>query len=169
MAIDKAVDSTQLDSDLTSVANAIRTKGGTSAQLAFPTGFVQAIGDIETGVVSNFESGEITIASDTETFVVPVSNLYTHFAVCRSQLKSAWTYASSARCVVSVWGTSSDYTVIDTNNTGGNYYIFDRQPSWKEDKITFTPTQVSCKALGNGNICRFSSGSKYVWVAWNEV
>lgn len=49
MSIDKAVDSTQLDADLTSVANAIRTKGGTSAQLAFPAGFVQAIGDIETG------------------------------------------------------------------------------------------------------------------------
>lgn len=49
MAVDKLVDSTQLDADLTSVANAIRTKGGTSAQLAFPAGFVQAIGDIETG------------------------------------------------------------------------------------------------------------------------
>lgn len=49
MSIDKAVDSAQLDSDLTSVANAIRTKGGTSAQLAFPNGFVQAIGDIPTG------------------------------------------------------------------------------------------------------------------------
>ena len=49
MAVDKLVDSTQLDSDLTSVANAIRTKGGTSAQLAFPAGFVQAIGDIQTG------------------------------------------------------------------------------------------------------------------------
>lgn len=49
MSIDKAVDSTQLDSDLTSVANAIRTKGGTSAQLAFPNGFVSAIGDIPTG------------------------------------------------------------------------------------------------------------------------
>lgn len=49
MSVDKLVDSTQLDSDLTSVANAIRTKGGTSAQLAFPAGFVQAIVDIETG------------------------------------------------------------------------------------------------------------------------
>lgn len=37
------------DTDLTSVANAIRTKGGTSAQLAFPAGFVSAIGDIPTG------------------------------------------------------------------------------------------------------------------------
>jgi len=35
--------------DLTSVANAIRAKGGTSAQLAFPADFVQAIEDIETG------------------------------------------------------------------------------------------------------------------------
>ena len=49
MAVDKLVDSTQLNSDLTSVANAIRTKGGTSGQLAFPSGFVSAIGDIPTG------------------------------------------------------------------------------------------------------------------------
>lgn len=49
MAVDKLVDSTQLDADLTSVANAIRTKGGTSAQLAFPAEFVSAIENIETG------------------------------------------------------------------------------------------------------------------------
>lgn len=49
MAVDKLVDSAQLDADLTSVANAIRTKGGTSAPLAFPAGFVSAIGDISTG------------------------------------------------------------------------------------------------------------------------
>lgn len=49
MAVDKLVDSSQLDSDLTSVAIAIRTKGGTSASLSFPSGFVSAIGDISTG------------------------------------------------------------------------------------------------------------------------
>ena len=49
MAVDKLVDSTQLNADLTSVANAIRAKGGTSASLAFPSGFVDAIEDIETG------------------------------------------------------------------------------------------------------------------------
>ena len=49
MALDKLVDSTQLDADLTSVANAIRTKGGTSAQLAFPAGFVSAVEAIPTG------------------------------------------------------------------------------------------------------------------------
>ena len=49
MAVDKLVDSTQLNAELTSVANAIRAKGGTSASLAFPAGFVDAIEGIETG------------------------------------------------------------------------------------------------------------------------
>lgn len=49
MAVDKLVDSSQLNTDLTSVANAIRTKGGTSAQLAFPAEFVSAIAAIPTG------------------------------------------------------------------------------------------------------------------------
>lgn len=54
MAIDKAIDSAQLDADLTSVANAIRTKGGTSAALAFPAGFVSAVEAIETGGSINY-------------------------------------------------------------------------------------------------------------------
>lgn len=49
MALDKLVDSGQLDSDLEDVADAIRAKGGTSASLAFPAGFVQAIADIPSG------------------------------------------------------------------------------------------------------------------------
>ena len=49
MSLDKLVDSTQLDADLTSVANAIRTKGGTSASLAFPADFVSAIAAISGG------------------------------------------------------------------------------------------------------------------------
>lgn len=49
MALDKAVDSAQLNADLTAVADAIRTKGGTSEQLAFPDGFVSAVQAIQTG------------------------------------------------------------------------------------------------------------------------
>lgn len=49
MALDKLVDSTQLDAGLASVAGAIRTKGGTSAQLQFPAGFVSAVEAIPTG------------------------------------------------------------------------------------------------------------------------
>lgn len=49
MSIDKAIDSTALDNGLTTVANAIRTKGGTSEQLAFPQGMAQAIADLPSG------------------------------------------------------------------------------------------------------------------------
>lgn len=49
MALDKLVDSSQLDADLTTIANAIRTKGGTSAQLAFPDGMADAIAAIPSG------------------------------------------------------------------------------------------------------------------------
>ena len=37
------------DTDLTSVANAIRTKGGTSSPLVFPSGFVSAVQNIPSG------------------------------------------------------------------------------------------------------------------------
>lgn len=37
------------DTELTSIADAIRTKGGTSASLTFPTGFVSAVNDIPSG------------------------------------------------------------------------------------------------------------------------
>ena len=49
MSVDKLVDSAQLDSALTSVANAIRIKGGTSASLAFPDDFISAINAISGG------------------------------------------------------------------------------------------------------------------------
>ena len=67
MSVDKLVDSTQLDADLTSVANAIRTKGGTSADLAFPAGFVSAVEAIPTGGGGyQTATGTITLAaSDT--------------------------------------------------------------------------------------------------------
>ena len=55
----KLVDASQLDSDLTSIANAIRTKGGTSASLDFPEDFIDAIDAIPTGGVDgdNLEYG----------------------------------------------------------------------------------------------------------------
>lgn len=43
MSLDKLVDSAALDANLTSVANAIRAKGGTSGPMAFPAGFVAAV------------------------------------------------------------------------------------------------------------------------------
>lgn len=63
MALDKLVDSAQLDSDLGDVADAIRAKSGGSSQLAFPLGFISEIGSIQTGGGS--QNTRITIVSPT--------------------------------------------------------------------------------------------------------
>ena len=65
MALDKLVDSTALDNGLTTVADAIRTKGGTTAQLAFPNGMAQAIEDLPSG-----DPIEIAFEDTNETLIV---------------------------------------------------------------------------------------------------
>ncbi len=62
MALDKIVDSAQLDAGLASVADAIRTKGGTSAPLAFPSDYVSAIGEIPSGGGAIPLSGALAVA-----------------------------------------------------------------------------------------------------------
>lgn len=65
MALDKLVDSTQLDNNLTSVANAIRAKSGGTSQLAFPAGFVSEIGNIPGGGgITPTGTKEITITEN---------------------------------------------------------------------------------------------------------
>lgn len=49
MATYKVVDADQLDADMTGLADTIRTKGGTSADLAWPEGYKAAVQAIETG------------------------------------------------------------------------------------------------------------------------
>ena len=48
MAVDKLVDSSQLDANLSLIADAIREKGGTSGRFSFPSGFVSAVSNIST-------------------------------------------------------------------------------------------------------------------------
>lgn len=60
MSVDKLVDSTQLNTDLASVADAIRAKSGSGSQLAFPSGFVSEIGNIPSGGGSGLDYPYIT-------------------------------------------------------------------------------------------------------------
>ena len=73
MAVDRAIDSTEFDSKLTTVADAIRTAGGTTEPMSFPSGMVEAITAIQAGggiELNGYQvsEGSFTISSDTSTF-----------------------------------------------------------------------------------------------------
>lgn len=138
MALDALVDSAQLDSDLTSVADAIREKGGTSAQLAFPTEFVSAIEAISGGGGGGntwklLASGTYVKTSGTY-LTIPVTYTGTpQFAfVCVDTPLSA-----TAQCVACVRGFGSpfsemkaDYDAYMKNgSTVGYMYYFGRNSS----------------------------------------
>lgn len=73
------------ENSIISIADAIRLKGGTSASLVFPSGFVSAIGDISGGGGSNLEDGIIqrTISGTYENSRVTQIGSYAFYS-CRS-------------------------------------------------------------------------------------
>ena len=75
MALDKVVDSAALDAQLTYIADAIRSKGGTTDQLTL-AGMVDAINAIQTGGVGiQSASGEYSIAEDVASFNIDISDI----------------------------------------------------------------------------------------------
>ena len=122
------------DTELTSVANAIRTKGGTSANLSFPTEFVSAINAIPTGGggASNIVTGTFTTGSSAG--VASTSTGYTgsgYPIVCvvfvegGSYVSGTDWYNSKQRYAVGFWsmsksvqGTAPDYGTSGTQNQG---------------------------------------------------
>ena len=78
MAVDKLVDSTQLDADLTSVANAIRAKSGGSNSLAFPSEFITEIASIPTG--SSVQVDPLSV-SQNGTYTAPSGHAYSPVTV----------------------------------------------------------------------------------------
>lgn len=71
MAVYKVVDTEQLEADLTSVANSIRTKGGTTEELSFPNGFTSAILNIS-------GEGSTVVAKEEQTKTLDVVENGTH-------------------------------------------------------------------------------------------
>ncbi len=75
MALDKVVDSAVLDAQLTSIADAIRSKGGTTDQLTL-AGMVDAINAIQTGGGGiQSASGEYSIAEDVASLNIDISDI----------------------------------------------------------------------------------------------
>lgn len=83
MAYDKVIDSAVLDANLTSIADAIREKAGTSDKLAFPAGFADAIAAIAAGGAT-LHVGTFTVNEDVKSYVLdfPVGTPAPKIAMC---------------------------------------------------------------------------------------
>ena len=171
MAVDKLVDSSQLDADLTSVANAIRTKGGTSAQLAFPADFVSAIGAIPTGGGGGGVSGTFTPASDARSITLSDCIGKTNILIF-----PMFDLASGSISVRAHWGCviiGGRSISQSSTNTAASSYVANVILSAGTGQIssgdTFDSTTGTVAiniAAGNNYGGYFISGKQYGYVAW---
>lgn len=183
MAIDSLVDSTQLDADLTSVANAIRTKGGTSASLAFPADFVSAIAAIPTGGGGTAESGSF-VATSTGDCTLSVTSLHSFVAVWLD----GWTLGKSLSdnpygvnkklCIFAISPDYSDLPALAgliaggiSNYAGTAYNGYGERAKQIQggsaNNVEFTSSYIKLSVMRIGGTNRtFVDGETYNWRAW---
>ena len=125
------------DTELTSIANAIRTKGGTSAPLVYPNGFVNAIGDIHDG-------GTDLTSDDEGKVVVDNGGSYVLQAQTSINISSNGTYDTTTNneVVVSVsgGGGGSATLVSKTITENGTYNPADDQADGYSSVVVNVPT-----------------------------
>lgn len=110
--------------DLTAVANAIRAKGGTTAQLIYPDGFVTAINNIQTSSGSGGATVKVTnLKEDGYTNEAPFG--YWEFGVNpqdRNHMKRIFIEKGKSVIVNNVFCISSQDTSAPTSYTGMEYF-----------------------------------------------
>ena len=161
MALDKLVDSTQLDEALTATANALRTKGGTSSPIAWDAtnGFTSAVEALPSGgggwTLLTTDEVTVTTSSTTSTAVKNVEYTFENAIdprdyvfiiaiVDKAGMRNGYFYCSTS---FSVTGTSNGTVCVqcfrynDNTLTGyaasgtGGYGIFAREVTYKNNKL----------------------------------
>lgn len=175
MAVDKLVDSAVLDADLTSVADAIREKGGTSESLAFPAGFVSAIGDISGGG-GKIASGSIYVQSEGTSLDIPLegANTYKYFALWLEDMYIKKPGYKVFFCVIADMKKLRKWFGY-TNNAGnadvGNLYASEISDSGSmviADGNKFRLYNMS-GATTESTFGRFLGYCRYSWAAWGDI
>lgn len=169
--------------DLTSVANAIRTKGGTSAQLAFPAGFVSAIQAIPTGGGSTetlLASGTYTVtaAASSATISTGVTNSDTTKPVKILVVKDSQT---SGVGQMLWWARVYSVGPADFVNTAGDnfanaYYVASNGTSYGFCNYQYGTSYIIChfnRSTGQITIRQYSNNYRvqpdtYHWYVWGE-
>lgn len=152
MAVDKLVDSTQLDTDLTSVANAIRTKGGTSASLAFPADFILAIGAIPTGG-GGVQSGSYTPTGALKTFSLSMATAPQHLVMY--SINADFGTAAAWNTQYLIWNTDDQLIYLSHYSTSN----FRAQTA---GTVTYSNGSLTIDSLSDG----LRNSKIYYWYAW---
>jgi len=133
MAIDKLVDSSQLDNNLTLVANAIRAKGGTSASLSFPTEYITAI-----NAISGSDSGYTRTVVVPEQIVTPVYHSDGNINGYSAQLNNTTEmFEQWSEYIVTFNGTEYYFTTILM--WSNNYLMGEQAYLWRGTSETVYP------------------------------
>lgn len=135
------------DTELTNIANAIRTKGGTNSSLSFPTGFVNAIGNITT-------SSEPAKSNDVNFYDYDGTIVYSYSAADFAQLSAMpanpshtgltaqgwnWTLAQ-AKTWVAEYGVADIGQMYITNDGKTRLYIYIQDTSLGATSIYWNQT-----------------------------
>jgi len=161
MAVDKLIDSTQLDSDLEDIADAIRAKGGASSTLAFPAGFIAGIGNIPSGggtsiplVTGSFTPAAADAGSAEDVSLSYTGNGYPLFAIIypKGGYKTGSDIKTSAKYrAIMMWGMSKldmsaipDYSANDEKNKTLCMSVY------KNDSAGTDPTVFNAQASTEG-------------------
>ncbi len=140
MALDKVVDSAALDAQMTYIADAIRSKGGTTDQLTL-AGMVDAINAIQTGS-GGIQSarGEYSIAEDVASLSIDISDIgFVPDLVAVYLDETGMEYTSTP---TKIWYLSYVPDIIDMVNVGaGGGTTYNRtnvSMLWRGGKGTYT-------------------------------
>ena len=154
MAVDKLVDSAQLDADLEDIADAIRAKGGTSSQMAFPSGFVSAVQAIPTGGITPTGTKQITANGsniDVESYKyadVAVPNTYSAGDEGKVVSNGALVAQSSDTVTENDTYDTTTISSLTVNVSGGGGYTVDEIASLSEPSGEITINITSLPQYG---------------------
>lgn len=149
MADNKVVNATQLEADLTSIADAIRAKAQSSDSLAFPNGFAEAIANI--GDLSYLVNETITLADS-----IPGGTSQVLFQSDKLKNLTDYTEMAIERTTVSNLGVTA---IFYKKNINGTFSMCVHSGTWKTRSDGGSPSLTIDE---NGNVT-VNSGRYYIY------
>lgn len=156
MADNRVVDITQLEADLTSIADAIRAKAKSSDSIAFPSDFVSAIASIAglPSEIAEISTGVYVPAGTTSATIAHGLSQKPHFAIIFAPIISTTGIAAVA-IATGTKEDSSEYILRAYSGYAGSAWTNCSQPTYASLTATYIMT---------GSNRTLTAGTTYYWV-----